>query len=65
MTKRTPSTNTQSTSKSAGRPQPMPADMQEGSGRSRSRDERLKRLVRRHPQRDEPRADSVEPIERP
>ena len=35
-------------------------EAQEGAGRSKSRDERLKRLVRQHPQRDEPKADSVE-----
>ena len=31
----------------------------------RSRDDRMKRATRRHPQRDEPRADSVEPDELP
>ena len=36
-----------------------------GHGRSKSRDERLKRAVKRHPQRDEPRVDSVEPEEVP
>lgn len=40
---------------------PSSPDVQEGAGgRSKSRDERVKRLVKRHPQRDEPRADSVE-----
>ena len=36
------------------------AGVQEGTGRSRSRDERVKRMVKRHSQRDEPRTDSVE-----
>lgn len=35
-------------------------EIQEGAGRSISRDERIKRATRQHPQRDEPRADSVE-----
>jgi hypothetical protein len=38
-------------------------DAQEGAGRSKSREDRLKRAIRQHPQRDEPRADSVEPDE--
>jgi len=40
-------------------------DVQEGAGQSKSRDDRLKRLVKQHPQRDEPLADSVEPDEAP
>ena len=40
-------------------------DIQEGAGRSKSRDERVKRLVKQHPQRDEPRAESVEKDEMP
>lgn len=48
------------------RPAPAPAlDIQEGQGRSKSRDDRVKRLVKQHPQRDEPRADSVEADEVP
>ena len=39
--------------------------VQEGAGRSRSRDDRIKRAVKRDPQRDEPRADSVEKDETP
>ena len=46
-------------------PQTPSADVQEGLGRSKSRDERVKRLVKQHPKRDEPRADSVEPDELP
>ena len=42
-----------------------PHQVQEDSGRSTSRDDRLKRVIRQHPQRDEPRADSVEPDELP
>ena len=44
---------------------PPAHEVQEGTGRSVSRDERLKRAARQHPQRDEPRADSVEPGELP
>ena len=46
-------------------PAPPPHEAQEGAGRSQSRDERLKRAIRRDPQRDEPRADSVERDELP
>ena len=42
-----------------------PHEVQQGAGRSKSRDDRLKRLVKQHPQRDEPRADSVERDELP
>jgi hypothetical protein len=41
-------------------PAPPPHEVQEAAGRSKSRDERVKRTIRQHPQRDEPRADSVE-----
>jgi hypothetical protein len=44
---------------------PSAPDIQEGTGRSKSRDERVKRAVKQHPQRDEPRADSVETDETP
>ena len=43
-----------------GRQAPPGPEIQEGTGRSPSRDERVKRMVKRHPQRDEPRTDSVE-----
>jgi hypothetical protein len=46
-------------------PEPPPHEIQEGARRSKSRDERVKQLIRQHPQRDEPRADSVEPDELP
>jgi len=39
-------------------------EIQLGHGRSKARDERLKHAVRQHPQRDEPRVDSVEDNER-
>lgn len=38
----------------------MPDGTQEGAGRSHSRDDRLKHAAKQHPQRDEPKADSVE-----
>ena len=42
-------------------PEPAPHEVQEGSGGlSKSRDDRVKRLIKQHPQRDEPKADSVE-----
>ena len=44
---------------------PGERDLQEGAGRSISRDERVKRAAKQHPQRDEPKADSVEPDELP
>lgn len=44
---------------------PGSRDAQEGAGRSISRDERVKRATKQHPQRDEPKADSVEPGELP
>lgn len=47
------------------RPASAPHEVQEGAGRSISRDERIKHAARQHPQRDEPRADSVEPGDLP
>jgi hypothetical protein len=35
-------------------------DVQQGDGRSKARDDALKRIIRQHPKRDEPRVDSVE-----
>lgn len=40
-------------------------EIQLGHGRSRGADERLKRVLRQHPGRDEPKVDSVEPDEIP
>jgi hypothetical protein len=46
-------------------PAPPPRELQEGAGRSKARDERIKRAIKRHSQRDEPKTDSVEPDELP
>ncbi len=35
-------------------------EVQQGNGRSRAKDDALKRVIKQHPQRDEPRVDSVE-----
>ena len=45
-------------------PEPEP-EIQLGHGRSKAKDDRLKRVLKQHPQRDEPRVDSVEPDETP
>lgn len=44
---------------------PLEPEIQQGEERSIGRDERLKRVIKQHPQRDEPRVDSVEPDETP
>lgn len=49
----------------AASPEEPKPEIQEGAGRSQSRDERLKRVLKRNPQRDEPKVDSVEPRETP
>ena len=46
-------------------PEETRPEVQQGTSRGPAKDERLKREVRRHPQRDEPRVDSVEPGETP
>jgi hypothetical protein len=46
-------------------PERGPHEVQAGQGHRKSRDERMKRLVKQHPLRDEPRVDSVEPDEVP
>jgi hypothetical protein len=46
-------------------PEPREAEIQQGHGRSKLKDTRLKRMVKQHPERDEPRVDSVEPDEMP
>jgi hypothetical protein len=46
-------------------PEPPEAEIQQGHGRSKLKDTRLKRMVKQHPERDEPRVDSVEPDEMP
>lgn len=49
--------------------QPEPAtpepEIQEGGTRGKVRDDELKRIVRQHPKRDEPKVDSVEDLELP
>lgn len=45
--------------------EPPAHEIQEGAGRSQAREERVKRAIRQHPQRDEPKADSVERDELP
>jgi hypothetical protein len=45
-------------------PQPQP-EIQEGRGRSRAKDDQIKRVIKQHPLRDEPRVDSVEENETP
>lgn len=49
----------------APEPEPPESGIQLGHGRSKVKDERLKRIVKQHPQRDEPKVDSVEPDETP
>jgi hypothetical protein len=43
-------------------PQP---EIQEGHSRGKARDDKLKRIVKRHPKRDEPRVESVEDMDLP
>ena len=52
--------------KNQGAPEAPPPEpeTQLGQGRSRSRDDRVKQAIKQHPQRDEPKLDSVEPSER-
>jgi hypothetical protein len=45
-------------------PPPEP-EIQEGHGRSRAKDDEVKRIIKQHPLRDEPRVDSVEGNETP
>jgi len=40
-------------------------EIQEGQGRGKLRDDQLKRVIKRHPKRDEPRVDSVEDFDLP
>ena len=41
------------------------AEIQQGGSRGIATDEVLKRVIRQHPQRDEPKVDSVEPGDTP
>lgn len=45
-------------------PPPEP-EIQEGRGRSRAKDDEMKRVIKQHPKRDEPRVDSVEETDTP
>ena len=40
---------------------PIDPDVQQGNSRSIVKDEQLKRAIKQHPLRDEPKVDSVEP----
>ena len=44
---------------------PPEPEIQQTGGHSIAVDERLKRVIKQHPQRDEPKVDSVEPDETP
>lgn len=48
-------------------PQPKTPEpeIQEGHTRGKARDDKLKRIIKQHPQRDEPRVDSVEDTDLP
>jgi hypothetical protein len=41
------------------------SEMQQGGTRGKATEEALERVVRKHPQRDEPKVDSLEPDETP
>jgi len=43
-------------------PQP---EIQEGHSRGKARDDKLKRIIKRHPKRDEPRVDDVDDTDVP
>jgi hypothetical protein len=45
--------------------EPPAPEIQQSDGRSIATDERLKRVIKQHPQRDEPKVDSVEPGDTP
>jgi len=45
--------------------EPSAPAIQQSGGRSIAADERLKRAIKQHPQRDKPKVDSVEPLELP
>ena len=54
--------NSQKTRPEEKAPEP---EIQQGNGRSKARDDVLKRTIKQHPQRDEPRVDSVGDEEQP
>ena len=41
------------------------AEIQEGHSRGKARDDKLKRIIKRHPKRDEPRVEGVEETDLP
>lgn len=45
--------------------EPLSPEIQQSNRRSISADERMKRVIKQHPQRDEPKVDSIEPDETP
>ncbi|HSB22869.1 MAG TPA: hypothetical protein VLE94_07125 [Burkholderiaceae bacterium] len=46
-------------------PAPREPEVQQGEKHGIVRDERLKQVIKQHPERDEPRVDSIEPGETP
>jgi hypothetical protein len=50
--------------KAPKREMPQP-EIQEGHSRGKARDDKLKRIIKRHPQRDEPRVDDVDDMDLP
>jgi hypothetical protein len=46
-------------------PEAPEPEIQEGHNRSKARDDKLKRIIKRHPKRDEPRVDSVDEMDLP
>jgi hypothetical protein len=47
------------------RPETPEPEIQEGHTRGKARDDKLKRIIKQHPKRDEPRVDSVEDADLP
>ena len=50
--------------KAPEREMPQP-EIQEGHSRGKARDDKLKRIIKRHPKRDEPRVESVDDLDLP
>jgi len=46
-------------------PKPLEPEMQQSNERSISKQERLKRAIKQHPQREIPRVESIEPRDAP
>jgi len=46
-------------------PEPLEAELQQSDERSIAKHERLKRVIRQHPQREIPRVESIEPRDAP